>query len=146
VKKWAARDDPQDNNSDSDDSSSSDGSIPNVRPLNSFTSYNSSVNHGHRCGPGLPSLSSEDHSSDSEVEDILVVRSDIPRPEPQQLAEEVAGTPPAPAPAPSRPSLTGKSSGSTSTKRTMSAHQRERIRQSLKGKQSIQYHTRPSLT
>jgi hypothetical protein len=125
-----AAEDLQDTVDYSSDDSSSSGSIPNIRPLNSFTSYNSSVRLGKSLRPVPPSSSSDEHYSDAEIE---IVGSDLhlPRPVSQQVAEETetART----TLAPSRPSPIGQSSGTMPGKRTISAHHRERMSQGMKG-------------
>jgi len=107
------------------DSSSSDGSIPNVRPLNSFTSYNSSAKKDRASLPAPPSSSADEHDSIAGVE---IVRSDLPQPVPQLSGQMNAdahvssATPP-----------TSHRFNVVEGKRTMSAAAKERQSQIMRG-------------
>lgn len=113
----------------SSDSSSSDDSIisviPNVRPQNSFTSFNS-PGQKHKTSLAAPTASSSHgRLSDANLE---IVKSDLLQSLPQQIKQEVIS----PKVSSATPS-TGPRFSNVDGKRTMSAAGRERQSQIMKG-------------
>lgn len=101
------------------DSSSDESVIPNARPPISFPSYNSSARKNKGASP------SDGYGSDTNVE---IIKSDLDQPVPQHSTAE-GGDPQMSSVAPTTGPLVDAAEG----KRTMSASNRERQSQIMKG-------------
>ncbi|OIW28655.1 hypothetical protein CONLIGDRAFT_681600 [Coniochaeta ligniaria NRRL 30616] len=116
VERWA--------DYDSDGSSSDESIIPHGRPLNSFTSYNSSAQKNKILIPASPASPGDGNHSDADVE---IIKSDLPQPVAQHSLAEDANLEPSIATPPTGPRL-----ANVEGKRTMSAAARERQSQIMK--------------